>query len=213
MMPLPVVLACAILIGWPLLKLVATLICRPQWRRARMLAADLKSDQSYGEAEHASIDRAIAEARGEPLQILMPLFVVAGGVAFAFAHPFNFISKDETLDAANARQELIAKQELEELELRLRKLRIDLSLPPRPPRNSRLWNDSRYERLTALSFELSLLRYPVASLLTGLAALAVAPLIFMAEGLRASAWPVVRRLILSSAYSSRIFARSVGVIS
>ncbi len=93
MMPLPLILATAILLGWPLLKLIATLLSRPLWRRVRELSAQLKLDERYGDAERTLIDRTIRDAKGEPLQILMPIFVLAGGIAFVFAHPFGVFAK------------------------------------------------------------------------------------------------------------------------
>ncbi len=215
MMPLPVLMASAILLGWPLLKLVATLISRPIWRRFQELSTQLKQDDSYGEAERALIDIKLKEAKGEPLQILMPIFVFAGGIAFAFAHPFSAFGQRSAAESADRHVEPESvdelRRELSDLESRMAKLGLELMRAP--PRNSPLWSDSRFKMLEDISFRLSLLRYPVASLLTGVAALVVSPLIFASEGLRASAWPVVRRLVHSSAYSSRVFARSVGVIS
>ncbi|WP_374305963.1 hypothetical protein [Methylocella sp.] len=204
------------LLGWPLLKLVATLISQPLWRRAKILAAQIKADESYGAAERARVDRTMAHAKGEPLQILMPVFVLAGGVAFAFTHPFDVVSMlngGQSLAAENARQELLLQQEYREFEASLVELDAEASFAPKLPDGSLLWSDDRFERLCDLAFSLAALRYPVSSLLTALAALVVAPLIFVGAGLRASAWLVLRRLVLSSAYSSRIFARSVGVIS
>ncbi len=211
MMPLPLILATAVLLGWPVLKLIATLFSRPLWRRVRELSAQLKLDERYGDAEHTLIDRTIENAKGEPLQILMPIFVLAGGVAFAFAHPFGIFAKDDESESVEeVAWRASSKAEFQAAQLGLK---LGLEFTPRPPRSSPIWTDERYQLLADLSFRLSLLRYPVASLLTGLAALIVSPLIFVAEGLRASAWAVVQRLVLSSAYSSRIFARSVGVIS
>lgn len=206
MMPPPIVLAAAILLGWPLLKIAATLASRPLWKRARALAGQLKMDMWYDDAQRALIDDTIEDAKGEPLQILMPISVLAGGVALVFAHSFSrFVMDMRMADAAG--------REASEMEFRLAQLRLKLGVATRPPRGPHIWTDERYRLLEDLSFRLSLLRYPVASLLTGLAALIVSPLIFVAEGLRAPAWRVVQHLVRSSAYSSKVFAHAVGVIS
>jgi hypothetical protein len=217
MMPLPLILATVILLGWPLLKLVATLLSRPLWRRVKELSAQLKLDERYGDAERTLIDRTIRDAKGEPLQILMPIFVLAGGIAFAFAHPFGVFAKDDESESEDSQSESIEeiRRKLSEVESQAAQLGLKLALESTPqlPRSSPMWADKRFQLLGDLSLRLAWLRYPVASLLTGLAALIVSPLIFVAEGLRASAWAVVQRLVVSSAYSSRVFARSVGVIS
>jgi hypothetical protein len=204
MMPLPVLLASAILLGWPLLKLLATLLSRPKWKRIKELAADVRQDESYCPEERSLPDLQLAEAKGEPLQILMPILALTGGFAFAGVRlagaPFGRSRMAET----------VAELEQEILELELQRANLELERPLSS--KSPIWGDRRFQEMQELAFELALLRYPVASILTLLAIVIVAPFIAISEGLHASWRLVLRRLIVSSAHSSRAFARSVGVI-
>ena len=82
MMPIPVLLASVILLGWPLLKLIATLLSRPRWKRIKALAAEVRQDDAYGPEERALVDLSLAESKGEPLQILMPISGSCGRLCF-----------------------------------------------------------------------------------------------------------------------------------
>ncbi|QBR70224.1 hypothetical protein CU048_01820 [Beijerinckiaceae bacterium] len=207
MMPPPVLLACMILLGWPSLKLIATLLSLPKWRRLRDLQRELKADVRYAEPEYKIIELQTKEAKGEPLQVLLPVLTLVGGVGFSLVEfyrikPSNLPELDPNMEIEDLRQQI------DELRYRL----ADIDLPDTLPRSSALWKDSRFVDLQQLAFELAMLRYPVASIITGLSIIIVAPLVMIVEGLRASWKLIVIKIIHSSVYSSRAFARSVGVI-
>jgi hypothetical protein len=203
MMPPPVLFATVILIGWPSLKLLATLLSLPKWRRLKQLHIELKADPSYDVAEHKLIDAQVSEAKGEPLQILMPILTLAGGVDFALSEFFGerkLATKGSEVDIVDL------KRELSELRIRL----AELDAPGALSRTSALWSDNRFISMENLAFELAMLRYPIASILNVLAILIIAPLIMLAEGLHASWRLVVMKILHSSVYLSRAFGRSVG---
>lgn len=205
MMPPPVFLACIILLGWPSLKLIATLLSLPKWKCFKELQKQLKADNRYGGPEHKIIDLQAKEAKGEPLQILMPVLIFVGGVAFAFTEFFR--KRPPNLPRSDMDIEDL-KQQISDLRFKL----AEAELPDTLPRGSALWSDCRFETLEQLAFDLAMLRYPVAAIFALLSLVIVAPLVMVAEGLRASWKLIVIKIVHSSAYSTRAFARSVGVI-
>jgi hypothetical protein len=102
-----------------------------------------------------------------------------------------------------------------ELEERISEIRFkeaDLEFPNTLSRASALWSDTRFAALQELAFDLAMLRYPVASILAALSLFIATPLVVAAKGLHASWKLITKALVHSSAYSSKVLARSLGVI-
>ncbi len=121
MMPPPVLFACTILIGWPLLKLAATLWSRPIWRKLRDISAEIKTDKNYGDAERSLVGFYMRAAKGEPLQLL-PIPTFAGGIAFSI-HRVLKIKEGEIRSFDISIEGL--KRHISKLEFRNAKLDLD----------------------------------------------------------------------------------------
>ena len=83
----------------------------PKWKRLKDLQRELKADIRYGEPEHKIIELQTTEAKGEPLQVLMPVLIFVGGVSFAFVEffkekPYNVPQSDVDIYIETLRQQI-----------------------------------------------------------------------------------------------------------
>ena len=187
--PVSVALAFAILLGWPVIKLIAAALARPRWRRVHALREALLSDPAYqSEADRTVIDAEFAEARGQPIFLLMPVVVFFGGIAFAIS---ELLGKSDLISDMN--------------DLKGSPRFADLYGP------SAITNDQRFHEFVDLSFTLNALHYPVCSALTLVALILVSPLILLCGGLKMSLRLIFIRMLRSSANATLAFERGIGV--
>lgn len=187
--PLPITLAFVILLGWPALKLITAALARPYWRRSQALRGALLSDPAYaGEDRRSVIDAELAEAKGQPIFLLMPVVVFFGGIAIAIS---ELLGKSDIIDDASDLEDAPKFIELYG--------------------KSALTHDRRFRELIDLSFTLNALHYPVCSILTLVALIAVSPLILICGGLKISLRLVFIRMLRSSATATMAFERGISV--
>lgn len=169
-MPTPIWLAFAALLGWPLLQLASVFAARPSRSRMRGISDELSRDERYGRDDHELIRRTVQESHGTPVfvtfPILLPIAILAGSIA-------ELIGRDRpsTMTASDRKQveEALAARS-KEAGWRTGAERVD--------------QDDRFRQLTARAFDVSVLRWPLTSLLTILFCLPVLPLYGLAYGLR-----------------------------
>jgi hypothetical protein len=190
-MPLSIALAFAVLIGWPAIKVAATILARSQWKRLHALETSLLSDPAYISTDDRSvIANEITDARGQALFLLMPAVVLFGGIAFAIA---EICGQSDILNDENEAKELFERQYI-------------------AMRGSHLLiRDERFHELVDTSFNIVALHYPVCSILTLFALTLVSPLIFVAGGLKSSVRIIGVRVLKSSAFATFVFGRGIGV--
>lgn len=190
-MPLSVLFAFGVLIAWPLIKVVTVIFARKYWAKLRTLEASLLNDAAYCNNEDKKIiSREVDDARHQPLFLLIPAVVLFGGIGFAIA---EIVGKSDIISDMSDMEEASATQ-------------ISSVIYGNRP----IVRDDRFRKLTDITFMLSALNYPICSGLTAIAILIVAPLIFIAGGLKTSVRTVVERVIRSSVIATLVFGRGIG---
>ena len=189
-MPPLVFLVFTVLIGWPLLKLAVTIVSRGRWDRQRILRAELEGDPRYGLLEHRIVAEKFREGKGSVGQLALPFVAFFGGLAFVAGFP-----DQKALEAA--RRDDIAV-------LRRRLLQFDY--PNATETTFELLRDERFQALGLGAFELQMLRYPIATIATGLAIVPSLVLIAIFYGVKSSLRHVAQRIVESSQQTVKTFA-------
>jgi hypothetical protein len=154
------------------LQVIANLMVRPRRVRFKVLVAALKTDDRYGEKDHAMINQALDEARAYIMIVTLPILIPVALFSLAvtgICRGLRFTERWSPLEA-------IELMRCRDHEL---KLLHDVT-------NSRgtVRGDPRYRRLSELAFEIEVLRWPLVSLVTVAISLPALVLYFVAYGPR-----------------------------
>ena len=169
--PFPVLVLAGVVLGWPALKLLATLVSRPLWRSAERLRSELLSDDRYVvPTAREAIASAYREGTGDPLFVLMPLVLLVGLPISAIA---SFLAGVRGDDA----DPMLFRRRPHEAHPPAIGTQDDDALRS-------LSRDWRFRLLETRAFELGMLRYPLTSLFCVLAALVASPFLIAAFGFR-----------------------------
>lgn len=182
----------SILIGWPLIKLGATIASRPRWDRQRRLKADLEADPRYGRLEQRVVAEKFQEGKGSLGQLALPFVAFFGGLALVLGFP------DREKDAA--RYDDIAV---------IRKKLFEVDYPEASETTFELLRDERFQALSLGAFELQMLRYPIATIMTAVAIFPSLVMIAFFHGLKLSVRHAARRIVESSQQTVKTFATLV----
>ena len=189
-MPISILFTICILIGWPIIKLVAVLLSRKFWIRLRSIEASLLSDPAYEDVEDRKIvTREMRETQSQPLFLLMPALVFFGGIGFAIA---EILGKSDILSDTN--------------DIKVNADRQYTAIYG----NRAIIRDDRFSELVDTTFTIAALNYPICSALTAVAFVVVVPIIALAGGLKTSIRTVGERVIRSSAIATLSFGRGIG---
>lgn len=196
-MPLPLVVAFSVLIGYPLVQAAALWFgVRPRARRADAIVYALKSDPRY---ENEGDQRAISAMRqqGAPpagtdwlilaAPIAAPLIVVGMAVA-------------ELVGKGPLNVKLQVRAELTRVHLWKQLLEEEIDYPP----DGDLWADDRFTELAAASSDEVTLRWPISTVLTALGMILTSPIWACAFGLRWSTLKGFRSMGLVVASFARL---------
>jgi hypothetical protein len=189
MMPLPIVLAFAILLGWPSLKLAANVVSLPLWRELKEIRRGLLADAGLTDEDRAQVERIFTSAYGHPMEVLMPLIALVGIPVLAMT----------ASRAGNYREKMREY------------VRAQSSGLKDPFYNYRLkiFQLKKYWDMELISFELGMLRYPGSALLTVFVTILCMPLLLLAFGMHVSVTRVVSIVFKSSTISGGMFTRSM----
>ena len=158
--------------GWLALQRLADVLARPRRARLKALVADLKADERYGEKDHALIDEAVNEPRGNAMVVVLPFLIPTALVVLAVA---GIVRRMRSAGGWSP---------LETLELmRFRDHELKLLRDVMHSRGA-VRGDPRFRRLSELAFEIEAFRWPLASLLTVVISLPALPLYLIAYGVR-----------------------------
>ena len=183
--PVPILFAMVVLIGWPLAQLVSEWLVAGARSEVRALVDELRRDSRFGEADRKLLDRRLADAKGSPGLVLAPVFVPFGVFVISSAVLLGKSPPEAT------------KEEFEALRLRLEAAE-EFGGP-----SLKIREDDRYRRLVALTDDIRILRWPVGLLLTGAIALMTLPIYLLAYGLHSSWTAFVTRIVRRYAVSIR----------
>lgn len=180
-MPLPVICLVAVLLGWPALKLAATVASRARWKRFKAMEQELLRDERLTDEDRQSLQVLRREAFGGVLELFMPVIVLVAMPALVFGELFG------------SRPSVV--QHVKEAELG----------DAYTKKGSVLFRDPRFDQLAEWSVDLALLRYPVSSIL-GLTVLGMyLPLLLLANGLNVNLTTALHSLARSSAAAKSAF--------
>ena len=176
-MPPPVLLAAlVVLIGWPLGKLIATVVSRPLWDRQRVICEQLLTARNASSDERMLIKQQFDEGKGSPLFLAMPAVLLFGGIAAA-------LSPDSIQDVPDSMISVERIYELQHGGEATAKVRD-------------LIRSDGFRELSDRSFALLCLRYPFCCIASSLALVPAALIFLVRMGFTAS-W----RAFLASAVS------------
>ena len=190
--PLPIDIALAVILLWPALKLAGAALARPKWLRLKALRASLLEKEGLSEKDKAQIRHSYSEAYGSPVEIVMPAVVLLGVPALAV-------------------HEIATRRFPADLEQHTRDwIKASNLMLHGTPEDAKIYDDPRFWELDGMAFEISLYRFPVASLVTGLAFLVTLPFLLALYGIRRSLGGLAKRIYRSSAISVQVFAANMG---
>jgi hypothetical protein len=168
----PVLWTFGSLLGGLALQLLSHRLARPRRARLKGLVADLKADERYGEKDHALIDEAMDEARGNAMTVLLPLLIPTALFVLA------------AIGIVRRMRSAGGWSPLEALELmRFRDHELKLLHDVTHSRGT-VRRDPRFRRLSELAFEIEAFRWPLVSLLTVTISVPVLPFYLLAYGAR-----------------------------
>jgi len=190
-MPLPVLLASILLLGWPAAQLVSAILRRSDAARLKELSHALRCDPAYGDDEQKAVAGFVRDAHGDVLFVLVPVFMPFAIILMSLAELFT--GRSPTVDGKR-----ISVFEAKSMAADIERMQRDATkalygLNPSSP----LWNDERFRELRDLSDSLAFWRWPITTALTGLAITLSAPFLVAGYGMRWSIGAVffwVRRL-------------------
>lgn len=169
MMPLPMILMTAVLIGWPLVQIASVLAVRGSRAKMRALAAELLADRGHSPSDRVLLDRSLAESRGHTMSVIAPVALPFALLAAALAELFG---RDRPSSSRTTPADVAA---------RLKKLDVQLGLRTG---DETIDHDPRFRELEELAYQVGFVRRPVTSLLTVFTCLPVLPVYLLAYGLR-----------------------------
>jgi hypothetical protein len=154
------------------LQVIANLMVRPRRVRFKVLVAALKTDDRYGEKDHAMIDQALDEARADVMVVTIPILIPVA----LFSLAVTGIGRGLRFTERSSPLETIELVRFRDHELRL--------LDDLAHSRGIVRGDPRFRRLSELAVEIEVLRWPLVSLVTVAISLPALVLYLVAYGPR-----------------------------
>lgn len=174
-MPLPILLATIVLIGWPAIHIATSLALRGKRERFHALVSAMRADPAYGLEEQRQVDKLVSDAKGGAEVVLLPLAVPIGLIACAI---IDWSAQD--LNATDEATKRLRREVAEQRAL------YEIASGRPDPRLLETASDPRFEAAFDLAEDLRFLRWPITLIVTLILALAAAPFFLLAYGLNVS---------------------------